>query len=475
MKNLILLQNFNIIPEFFLGLSLIYIVLYSTIICCYKKYYNLIFSSIVNLSILVLFFVTFLFYNDTHICLNFTNFFNTIISDNLSFFSKFLIALCSLCFLFFFQQSLKFQKINHFEYVLLLLFALLGVFLLCSSNDLITAYLSIELQSLVFFVLAAFKKNSAFSVEAGLKYFVLGAFTTSLFLFGSSFVYGLTGTTNFEDLKDLCLISTDELYILNQYNNISELVLESFIYACIIKIFESNNFYFFNKKETKIILSEINNIINTCDFSNKKKFNIIEELFFGMTHNQILFEIMPNCKETLNYQSYIFEKIKKTLFYLDCYFTYITEKISQNNLNENNENVLILLSQNVYECELYNCIQLVEFVNFLPIFCCFNTTQDFVIDNIVTENLLIKIFLIFIMLSIFFKLAVVPFHLWVPDIYENSPTISTAFFAIIPKLSILIFFIRLFYCSFNSFFFFLAILFNIVIYFIYFCRRNFRC
>ena len=104
------------------------------------------------------------------------------------------------------------------------------------------------------------------------------------------------------------------------------------------KIFESNNFYFFNKKETKIILSEINNIINTCDFSNKKKFNIIEELFFGMTHNQILFEIMPNCKETLNYQSYIFEKIKKTLFYLDCYFTYITEKISQNNLNENNEN-----------------------------------------------------------------------------------------------------------------------------------------
>ena len=68
----------------------------------------------------------------------------------------------------------------------LILFSVLGLFLLCSSNDLITAYLAIELQSLSFYVLAAFKKNSSFSVDAGVKYFIIGALSSSLFLFGSS-------------------------------------------------------------------------------------------------------------------------------------------------------------------------------------------------------------------------------------------------------------------------------------------------
>jgi len=83
------------------------------------------------------------------------------------------------------------------------LFALLGIFFICSSNDFITAYLAIELQSLSFYVMSAMKKDSAFSVDAGLKYFILGAFSSSLFLFGSSILYGISGTTNFEDLKNL--------------------------------------------------------------------------------------------------------------------------------------------------------------------------------------------------------------------------------------------------------------------------------
>ena len=55
-----------------------------------------------------------------------------------------------------FNQYLTDQKINHFEYVLLILFSILGLFLLCSSDDLLTAYLAIELQSLSFYVIAAF-------------------------------------------------------------------------------------------------------------------------------------------------------------------------------------------------------------------------------------------------------------------------------------------------------------------------------
>ena len=62
-----------------------------------------------------------------------------------------------------------------YDYILLFLFSILGLFLLCSANDLLTAYLAIELQSLSFYVLASFKKNSTFSVDAGVKYFIFGA------------------------------------------------------------------------------------------------------------------------------------------------------------------------------------------------------------------------------------------------------------------------------------------------------------
>ena len=74
------------------------------------------------------------------------------------------------CFLMI-QRYIAAQKINYFEYSVLILFALLGIFFICSSNDLITAYLSIELQSLSFYVMAAMKKDSAFSVDACINYF----------------------------------------------------------------------------------------------------------------------------------------------------------------------------------------------------------------------------------------------------------------------------------------------------------------
>jgi proton-translocating NADH-quinone oxidoreductase chain N len=99
---------------------------------------------------------------------------------------------------------LKVERLNAFEYFILLLIAIVGMMLIVSSYDLISMYLAIEMQSLSLYVLAAFKKNSAFSTEAGLKYFILGAFSSGLILFGSSMVYGFTGSTNFEDIARLC-------------------------------------------------------------------------------------------------------------------------------------------------------------------------------------------------------------------------------------------------------------------------------
>ena len=127
------------------------------------------------------------------------------------------------------QRYLTIQKINYFEYSVLILFALLGIFFICSSNDLITAYLSIELQSLSFYIMAAMKKDSTFSVDAGLKYFILGAFSSSLFLFGSSILYGVSGTTNFEDLKNLFFLmylEYESVYGVSNYTFVKHIFID---------------------------------------------------------------------------------------------------------------------------------------------------------------------------------------------------------------------------------------------------------
>jgi NADH-quinone oxidoreductase subunit N len=83
--------------------------------------------------------------------------------------------------------------------------------LLVSSFDLISLYLAIELQSLCLYVLAAAKKDSTFSTEAGLKYFILGSFSSALLLFGISVIYGTVGTTNFENFSLLFAGPNDTL------------------------------------------------------------------------------------------------------------------------------------------------------------------------------------------------------------------------------------------------------------------------
>jgi NADH-quinone oxidoreductase subunit N len=139
--------------------------------------------------------------------------------------------------------------------------------------------------------MAAMKKDSAFSVDAGLKYFILGAFSSSLLLFGSSILYGVSGTVNFEDLKNL-----------------------------------------FDGIRTK------ENSITTA--------------------------------------------INSTFF-----------------------------------------------------------------QSILLEGSLIQFAFVFIFVSLLFKLAVAPFHLWSLDVYEESPTSSTFFFAVVPKLAIFVLLIRIFYST----------------------------
>jgi NADH-quinone oxidoreductase subunit N len=95
---------------------------------------------------------------------------------------------------------LRDAKILKFEYPVLIMLCTVGMMLMASSNNLISLYLSLELQSLAIYVLAAFRRDDVLSSEAGLKYFVLGALSSGLLLYGCSLVYGFTGTTSYSGI-----------------------------------------------------------------------------------------------------------------------------------------------------------------------------------------------------------------------------------------------------------------------------------
>ena len=114
-----------------------------------------------------------------------------------------------------------------FEYPILILFSVLGMSLMVASNDLITLYLAIELQSLPLYVLASFKRDNAESSEAGVKYFVLGALSSSLFLFGSSLVYGFSGSIDFEEIyKSLLALEANTALIIGLVFVLSGLIFK---------------------------------------------------------------------------------------------------------------------------------------------------------------------------------------------------------------------------------------------------------
>jgi len=106
--------------------------------------------------------------------------------------------LFSIFILFSSREYVKINNIDKIEYPIIVLSSVLGMILMISSYDLIVFYLGLELQSLSLYILASFQRENERSTEAGLKYFVLSALATGLLLYGSSLIYGFTGSTNFE-------------------------------------------------------------------------------------------------------------------------------------------------------------------------------------------------------------------------------------------------------------------------------------
>ena len=127
-----------------------------------------------------------------------TNSFNGMfVDDNFARFAKVVILLSAATVLVMGQDYAAKHDMLKFEYPLLVALSVVGMMVMVSAGSLLTLYMGLELQSLALYVIAAFRRDSAKSTEAGLKYFVLGALSSGLLLYGASLVYGFAGTVEF--------------------------------------------------------------------------------------------------------------------------------------------------------------------------------------------------------------------------------------------------------------------------------------
>jgi NADH-quinone oxidoreductase subunit N len=187
------MENLNLIlPEIFLSLSIFLTLLIGVF---FKDSYKLV-TNITYLIIISLLLIIFNSFNDSG-----NLFSNSFITNSFTNFFKILILLGTLFVMLITQDFIKEMKINYFEYPLLLLFSVLGMFFMISSNDLMSFYLGLELQSLALYILASIDKDNLKSNESGIKYFVLSALSSGLLLYGCSLLYGFTGSTNFEEIN----------------------------------------------------------------------------------------------------------------------------------------------------------------------------------------------------------------------------------------------------------------------------------
>ena len=202
----------NLFPEIFLTtigiVLLVYGVVFSTL---QSKNYPILLTNISWLTLLSFIYSLFLLTNNP--INNALLLYNTLLIDDFTTFIKAIILISSFFCIYISLNYTQQETVNAFECILLILFSTVSMLFLVSSSDFISMYLAVELQSLCFYVIAAIKRNSEFSTEAGLKYFMLGAFSSGLLLFGCSLIYGFTGVTNFSELSKIFTGGTQEILL----------------------------------------------------------------------------------------------------------------------------------------------------------------------------------------------------------------------------------------------------------------------
>lgn len=251
------LKEMSLSTEIFLSCSILQLTFYTIATSQQRKHgFVLLNQQVYNIGVLIFGLALLLLINEN---LSFFNCFsgnNFIINDYLGFVSK--LVICFISFLFLILITIGYEdrtSQNNFEYTILVLISVLGLLLLCSSNDLITAYLAIELQSVAFYVMAAFKKNSTYSIESGLKYFIIGSLSSAFFLFGSALIYGCLGSLNLDDLRIFISLS-----LIDSSDSFDIFINSGFDF---LSLLENTN-----KLESSVNQQILQNIYNICFFDN---------------------------------------------------------------------------------------------------------------------------------------------------------------------------------------------------------------
>jgi len=189
-----MINDLNILaPEIFLSLGIFAILMTGVFI---KNSYNL----VNKLTLLLLIIVIFVLIKSESTSVQV--FSDSFVRDPFTKFIKILILISSIFILNISQNFIKDNNINKFEYPIIVMLSILGMFFMVSSNDLILFYLGLELQSLSLYILAAIDRDNKRSTESGIKYFVLSALSSGLLLYGCSLLYGFSGSTNFNIIAD---------------------------------------------------------------------------------------------------------------------------------------------------------------------------------------------------------------------------------------------------------------------------------
>jgi NADH-quinone oxidoreductase subunit N len=185
-----MINNLNILlPEIFLTLSIFSLLMIGVFL---KNSFNLIF----NLSSIIIIITIAIIFNRPNI--EEKIFLDSFTRDAYSNFFKILILISSLFVLNTSKNYITDKKLDKFEYPIIILLSILGMFFMVSSNDIIVFYLGLELQSLSLYILASIDRDNLKSSESGIKYFILSALSSGLLLYGCSLLYGFSGSTNFD-------------------------------------------------------------------------------------------------------------------------------------------------------------------------------------------------------------------------------------------------------------------------------------
>lgn len=189
------------VPEIFMSLGFLVILTISVFL---KKNSHIIVG---YLSLILIFLTQFFVLKDIFL---FEEIFNSFfVIDSFGSFLKSIILISAGLVIYFYLIVKNEISLQRPEFLLVTLIAVIGMMLMVSSNDLLSLFVSLELQSLALYILVSFSKDDFNSSEAGVKYFVIGSLSTCIFLFGSSLIYGIIGSTNFSEIGQ---------FISDQYN-----------------------------------------------------------------------------------------------------------------------------------------------------------------------------------------------------------------------------------------------------------------